>query len=185
MRDYTRVWSSRKWSDRKKSYEKKKYSIFSIEIVIVKMTNRLLFEKVLKIFEMKKCERFIKNCILRQYFNCQKYDHIDKHCKIVVVYDTCANEHRTSDCDFDIIDKHKKCDVCENRKHIAWVSNCKIRMKKKSIWRVVSKWDCTLQTNRRRFAKSTNSLSQNSWNRKRFFMNEKWSSRRKKKSSQI
>ncbi len=100
--------------------KKKKYSILHIEIVIVKMTNRLLFEKLLKVFEMKKCERFIKNCILRQCFNCQKYDHIDKHCKTVVVCNTCAKEHRTSDYDLNIIDKHKKCDACENREHIAW-----------------------------------------------------------------
>ncbi len=126
---------------------KKKYSIFHIEIVIVKMTNWLLFEKLLKIFEMKKCERFIKNCTLRQCFNCQKYDHIDKHCKIIIIYDTYAKEHRTSDYNLNIIDKHKKCDVCENHEHIAWVSNCKIKMKKKkkSIWRVVSKWDCISQ----------------------------------------
>ncbi len=95
------------------------------------MMNRLLFEKLLKAFEMKKCERFIKNCILRQCFNCQKYDHIDKHCKTAVVCDTCAKEHRTSDCDLNIIDKHKKCDACENREHIAWTSNCKIRIKEK------------------------------------------------------
>jgi hypothetical protein len=50
--------------------KKKKYSILHIEIVIVKMTNRLLFEELLKAFKMKKCERFIKNCILRQCFNC-------------------------------------------------------------------------------------------------------------------
>ncbi len=111
--------------------KKKKYSIFHIEIVIVKMTNRLLFEELLKAFEMKKCERFIKNCILRQCFNCQKYDHIDKHCKTAVVCDTCAKEHRTSDCDLNIIDKHKRCDAYENREHTAWVSNCKIRIKEK------------------------------------------------------
>jgi hypothetical protein len=109
----------------------KKYSIFHIEIVIVKMTNRLLFEKLMKAFEMKKCERFIKNRILRQCFNCQKYDHIDKHCKTDVVYDTYAKKHRTSDYDLNIIDKHKKCDACENREHIAWTLNCKVGIKKK------------------------------------------------------
>jgi hypothetical protein len=103
-----------------------KYSILHIEIVIVKMTNRLLFEKLLKVFEMKKCERLIKNCILRQCFNCQKYDHIDKRCKIVVVCDICAKKHCTNDCDLNIIDKYKKCDACENREHIEWVSNCKM-----------------------------------------------------------
>jgi hypothetical protein len=111
--------------------EKKKYSILHIEIVIVKMTNWLLFEKLLKTFKMKKYERFIKNCILRQCFNCQKYDHIDKHYRIAIVCDTCAKEHRMSDCDFNIIDKYKRCDACENREHIAWASNCKIKIQKK------------------------------------------------------
>ncbi len=118
------------WSE-KIIRKKKKYSILHIEIVIVKMTNRLLFEELLKTFEIKKCERFIKNYILRQCFNCQKYDHIDKHNKIVIVYDTCAKKHCTSDYDFNIIDKHRKCDVCENREHIAWISNCKVKIKKK------------------------------------------------------
>jgi hypothetical protein len=131
MRVYIQIWSSKKWFDRKELY-KKKYSILHIEIVIVKMTNRLSFEKLLKVFEINKCERFIKNCILRQCFNCQKYDHIDKHCKTAVICDTCAKEHRTSDYDLNIIDKHKKCDPCENREHIAWISNCKIRIKKKN-----------------------------------------------------
>ncbi len=118
------------WSQRV-IQKKKKYSILHIEIVIVKMTNRLLFEELLKAFEMKKCERFIKNCILRQCFNCQKYDHIDKHCKTAVVCDTCAKEHRTSDCDLNIIDKHKRCDACEDREHIAWASDCKMRIEEK------------------------------------------------------
>ncbi len=118
------------WSQ-KIIWKKKKYSILHIEIVIVKMTNRLLFEKLLKAFEIKKCERFIKNCILRQCFNCQKYDHIDKHCEIAVVCDTCEKEHRTSDCDLNIIDKHKKCNACEDREHVAWASNRKVKIKEK------------------------------------------------------
>jgi hypothetical protein len=95
------------------------------------MTNRLLFEKLLKVFEMKECERFTKNCILRQCFNCQKYEHIDKHCKMIVICETCVEEHRTSDCNFNITDKHKKCETRENREHIAWASNCKVKINEK------------------------------------------------------
>jgi hypothetical protein len=40
-----------------------KYSTLYIKIVTVKVTNRLLFEELLKVFGMKKCKRFIKNCI--------------------------------------------------------------------------------------------------------------------------
>jgi hypothetical protein len=105
--------------------DKKMFSIFHVEIVIVKITNRLLCENLLNIFEIKECKRFIKNCILRQCFNCQKYNHIDKHRKIASICKTCSKEHCTSDCDLIIKSKHKKCDVYENREHIAWISNCK------------------------------------------------------------
>jgi hypothetical protein len=97
------------------------------------MTNWLLFEELLKVFKIKKCEQFMKNCILRQCFNCLKYNHIDKHCKTVIVCDTCAKKYYMSDCDFNIIDKHKKCDVCENREHIEWISNCKVKIKEEKI----------------------------------------------------
>ncbi len=65
--------------------DKKRYFTLHMKIIIVQMINRMLFEDLMKIFEIKKCERFIKNCTLRQCFNCQKYEHIKKHCRIVVV----------------------------------------------------------------------------------------------------
>jgi hypothetical protein len=83
------------------------------------MINRMLFENLMKIFEIKKCERFIKNCTLRQCFNCQKYEHIKKHCRIVVVCEKCVMKHHISECDSLIIEKYKMCKTCKNRKHIA------------------------------------------------------------------
>ena len=83
------------------------------------MINRMLFENFMKNFEIEKCERFIKNCTLRQCFNCQKYKHIKKHCRIVVVCDKCAMKHHINECDSTIIEKHKMCETCENRNHIA------------------------------------------------------------------
>jgi hypothetical protein len=85
----------------------------------------------MKIFEIKKCERFIKNCILRQCFNCQKYKHIKKHCRIVVVCKKCVMKHHISEYNSSIIEKYKMCETCENREHIAWSSKCRMRRKKK------------------------------------------------------
>jgi hypothetical protein len=109
---------------------KKRHFTLHIKIIIVKMINRMLFENFMKIFEIKKCKRFIKNCILR-CFNCQKYEHIKKHCRIVVVCEKCVMKHHISECDSSIIEKYKMCETCENREHIAWSSKCKMRRKKK------------------------------------------------------
>jgi hypothetical protein len=111
--------------------DKKRYFTLHMKIIIVKMINRMLFENFMKIFEIKKCERFIKNCILRQCFNCQKYEHIEKHCRIVVVCKKCVMKHHISECDSSITEKYKMCETCEDREHIAWSSKCRMRRKKK------------------------------------------------------
>jgi hypothetical protein len=111
--------------------DKKRYFTLHMKIVIVEMTNRVLFEDLMKIFEIKECERFIKNCILRQCFNCQKYEHIEKHCRIVVVCEKCVMKHHISECDSSITEKYKMCETCEDREHIAWSSKCRVRRKKK------------------------------------------------------
>jgi hypothetical protein len=118
-------WSSRVIRD------KKRYFTLHMKIIIVKMINRMLFENFMKIFEIKKCERFIKNCILRQCFNCQKYEHIKKHCRIVVVCEKCVIKHHINECDLSIIEKYKMCKTCENHEHIAWSSKYRMRRKKK------------------------------------------------------
>ncbi len=118
-------WSSRVIRD------KKRYFTLHMKIIIVEMINRMLFENLMKIFEIKKCEPFIKNCILRQCFNCQKYEHIEKHCRIVVVCEKCVMRHHINECDSSITEKYKMCETCEDREHIAWSSKCKMRRKKK------------------------------------------------------
>ncbi len=111
--------------------DKKRYFTLHMKIIIVEMINRMFFENLMKIFEIKKCEWFIKNCTLRQCFNCQKYEHIKKHCRIVVVCEKCVMRHHINECDSSIIEKYKMCEACENREHIAWSSKCKMRRKKK------------------------------------------------------
>jgi hypothetical protein len=121
-------------------WDKKRYFTLHMKIIIVKMINQMLFENFMKIFEIKKCERFIKNCILRQCFNCQKYEHIKKHCRIVVVCEKCVMRHHISACNLSIIEKYKMCETCENREHIAWSSKCRMRRKKKQkteyVWQI-------------------------------------------------
>ncbi len=111
--------------------DKKRYFTLHIKIIIVKMINRMFFKNLMKIFEIKKCKQFIKNCILRQCFNCQKYEHIKKHCRIVVVCEKCVMRHHINECDLSITEKYKMCEACENREHIAWSSKCRMRRKKK------------------------------------------------------
>ncbi len=118
-------WSSRVIRD------KKRYFTLHMKIIIVEMINRMFFESLMKIFEIKKCERFIKNCTLRQCFNCQKYEHIKKHCRIVVVCEKCVMRHHISECDSSITEKYKMCETCKDREHIAWSSKCRMRRKKK------------------------------------------------------
>ncbi len=65
------------------------------------------------------------------HYPCQKYEHIKTHCRIVVVCEKCVIKHYISECDSSIIEKYKMCKACENRKHIAWSSKCKMRRKKK------------------------------------------------------
>ncbi len=109
---------------------KKCYFTLHMKIIIVKMINWMFFENLMKIFEIKKYKRFIKNCILRQCFNCQKYKHLKKHCRIVVVCEKCVTKHHINECDSSIIEKYKICETCENREHIAWSSKCRMRQKK-------------------------------------------------------
>ncbi len=101
---------------------KKRYFTLHMKIIIVKMINQMFFKNFMKIFEIKKCERFIKNCILRQCFNCQKYKHIKKHCRIVVVCEKCVMRHYINECDSSITEKYKMCETYKNREHIAWSS---------------------------------------------------------------
>ncbi len=118
-------WSSRVIQD------KKRYFTLHMKIIIEEMIIRMLFKSLMKIFEIKKCKRFIKNCILRQCFNFQKYEHIKKHCQIVVVCEKCVMRHHISECDSSITEKYKICETCKDREHIAWSSKCRMRRKKK------------------------------------------------------
>jgi hypothetical protein len=75
------------------------YSTLHMKIESVQTTNRLLIEELLENFEIKQCERFIKNCTMLQCMNCHRYDHVTKCCRTLITCETCARAHRISDCD--------------------------------------------------------------------------------------
>ncbi len=120
------VWST------KTIREEKMYSTLHMKIESVATTNRLLIENLIENFEMKQCERFIKNCTMLQCMNCRIYEHMTKWCRILIVCEICAKKNRISECDSSITRQHKKCVASVMRKHVIWDSSCKMRMKKKN-----------------------------------------------------
>jgi hypothetical protein len=107
------------------------YSTLHMKIESVQTTNRLLIEELLEDFEIKQCERFIKNCTMLQCMNCHRYDHVTKYCRTLITCETCARTHRISDCDSTTIEQYKKCAACETRNHVIRDLDCKVRMKKR------------------------------------------------------
>jgi hypothetical protein len=89
------------WS-RKIIRKKKTYSILHVEIETIQQINRIIIEKLMKNYEIKQCELFTRNCTITQCFNCHKYEHIEKWCKVFVACEMCAKQHRIADCDLTI-----------------------------------------------------------------------------------
>jgi hypothetical protein len=119
--------------------EKKKLSSLIVKTHSAKQTNRLIKNDLLHEYSQISCELFVNNCRIKQCFNCQRYDHIDKICKHEKRCSICARSHDDSTCKISI--NKKKCVNCENN-HSIWFFQCKIRMTEKNkisdIWRTKS-----------------------------------------------
>ncbi len=93
------------------------------------MTNHLIQKELLDEYSHRTCEYFDKNCKLKQCFNNQRYEHINKSCKYNRRCATCANSHNESICNTSI--EKRKCVNCE-RNHFVWSFQCKIRIDEKN-----------------------------------------------------
>ncbi len=91
--------------------------------------NRLIKEKLLDEYSHRTCEYFDKNCRLKQCFNCQRYDHIEKSCKYERRCAACANSHNDSTCTTSI--ERRRCVNCDEN-HSVWSFQCKTRIEKKN-----------------------------------------------------
>ncbi len=101
--------------------------------------NRLIKDDFLHEYSQIFCELFVNNCRIKQCFNCQRYDHIDKICRHERRCSICVESHNDSTCKISI-DK-RKCVNCEDN-HSIWSFQYKIKVIEKdkisNIWRTKS-----------------------------------------------
>ncbi len=119
--------------------EKKEISSLIVKIHNVEQINHLIKDDLLHEYSQIFCELFVNNCRIKQCFNCQRYDHIDKICQHERQCSICVESHNDFTCRISI-DK-KKCVNYENN-HSIWSFKYKIKIIEKNkisnIWRTKS-----------------------------------------------
>jgi hypothetical protein len=110
----------------------KRMSSVIIEFTRPEDANKMIDEGLVWQGEVCQCERYERQCRLKQCFNCQKYGHIGTQCKATTACGYCAQEHNTRDCPSKT-DRElpKKCANCRGS-HEAWNRECPNRMDEKA-----------------------------------------------------
>ncbi len=117
------------WSKRAKINYDKEYSSFIMKIYNATTTNRLIQKELFDEYSHRTCEYFDRDCKLKQCFNCQRYEHINRSYKYSRRCAVCANFHSESICNISI--ERRKCVSCE-RNHFVWSFQCKIKVDEKN-----------------------------------------------------
>jgi hypothetical protein len=99
------------WLKRAKIISSKKYFSLIMKIYSVATINCLIKERLLNEYSHCTCKYFDKNCRLKQCFNCQCYDHIEKSYKYERRCAACASSHNDSTCTTSI--ERRKCVNCD------------------------------------------------------------------------
>ncbi|KAF5844146.1 hypothetical protein GGP41_008908 [Bipolaris sorokiniana] len=102
-------------------------STITIEFTRPEDANKIIDEGLVWQGEVFQCERYERQCRVKQCFKCQKYGHIGTQCKAATACGFCAQEHDTRDCpaksDRTIA---RKCTLCRGE-HEAWSRQCPTR----------------------------------------------------------
>ena len=108
------------------AYSKSASSVI-IEFTRPEDANKIIDEGLVWQGELFQCERYERQCRLKQCFKCQKYSHIGTQCKAITACGYCAHEHNSRDCP-------SKADRTATRKcaaygsaHETWNQSCPTR----------------------------------------------------------
>lgn len=89
--------------------------------------NKIIDEGLVWQGELFQCERYERQCRLKQCFKCQKYGHIGTQCKATTACGYCAQEHSSRECPWKAQrDAIRKCGACSGA-HEAWNQDCPTR----------------------------------------------------------
>jgi hypothetical protein len=89
------------WSRSVINEEKELFSLI-VKIYNAEWINRLIKDNLLHEYSQIFCELFVNNCRIKQCFNCQRYDHIDKIYRYERQCSVCVESHNDSTCKISI-----------------------------------------------------------------------------------
>jgi hypothetical protein len=94
--------------------------------------NKIIDEGLIWQGEVFQCERYERQCRVKQCFKCQHYGHIGTQCKATTACGYCAQEHETRDCPSKL-DRNvpRKCAACRGE-HEAWSYQCPTRKEERA-----------------------------------------------------
>ncbi len=76
----------------------KAFSSITIEFSKPEDANKIIDEGLIWQGEVFQCERYERQCRVKQCFKCQHYGHIGTQCKATIACGYCAQEHESRDC---------------------------------------------------------------------------------------
>lgn len=110
-----------------RSSPSKSASSVIVEFARAEDANRIIDEGLIWQGEVFQCERYDRQCRLRQCFRCHKYGHIGTQCRATTACGYCAQDHPTRECPAKNDDKApRKCAACRGE-HEAWSGQCPTR----------------------------------------------------------
>jgi hypothetical protein len=94
--------------------------------------NKIIDEGLIWQGEVFQCERYERQCRVKQCFKCQHYGHIGTQCKATIACGYCAQEHESRECPSKL-DRNvpRKCAACRGE-HEAWSYQCPTRKEERA-----------------------------------------------------
>lgn len=110
-----------------RSAHTKSASSIVVEFSKAEDANKIIDEGLIWQGEVFQCERYDRQCRLRQCFRCHKYGHIGTQCKAPTTCGYCAQEHPTRECPSKgDLSQPRRCAACDGN-HEAWHGQCPVR----------------------------------------------------------